>query len=316
MRTLTFGVCALVAACGAGPAPEAAQPLAPQNPSPMVERTRAHERIPERDVPGIAHVLPFDGPAAVTLFVPAAIGPDERPRLLVHFHGAGYLAQQAAAGSEPPYVVVTVHMAAGSDSYDRAFSDPAAFQALMDAVAGALSSGGGPRETDGLTLTAFSAGHGAVRAILRHPRHFDAVDAVLLLDGLHTGYVPPRTVLAEGGDLDPGPLESVVRFARAAAEGRKRLLITHSEIFPGTFASTTETTDRLIDALGLRRAPVLAWGPQGMQQLSSVRCRGLEIRGFAGNTAPDHVDHFHALGSLLGALEGLGGGSDCDGGAP
>ena len=51
-----------------------------------------------------------------------------------------------------------------------------------------------------------------------------------MIDGIHTGYL----------DGKPGPLESKidsealqpVALAREAIAGRKRLLITHSEIFP------------------------------------------------------------------------------------
>jgi hypothetical protein len=32
-----------------------------------------------------------------------------------------------------------------------------------------------------------------------------------------------------------------------------------------------------------------------MQQLSEVRAGRFTLLGFAGNTAPDHVDHLHAL---------------------
>lgn len=35
------------------------------------------------------------------------------------------------------------------------------------------------------------------------------------------------------------------------------MLITHSEIFPGTFASTTETAGYLPDQLGTKRTPAL-----------------------------------------------------------
>jgi hypothetical protein len=30
-----------------------------------------------------------------------------------------------------------------------------------------------------------------------------------------------------------------------------------------------------------------------------VRAGGFELFGFAGNTAPDHVDHFHAMPEFL-----------------
>jgi len=122
---------------------------------------------------------------------------------------------------------------------------------------------------------------------------------VLLLDGMHTSYIPEATVLAAGGALDTTNLVAFADFARAAMRGEKRFVVTHSEIFPGTFASTTETADWLLGALGLRRTPVLRWGPRGMQQLSETRAGRFELHGFAGNSAPDHVDHLHAMPELL-----------------
>jgi acyl-CoA thioesterase-1 len=124
------------------------------------------------------------------------------------------------------------------------------------------------------------------------------VSFVLLLDGLHAGY--------EGGR--PGPLESklvtadlepFVRFARDAAAGKKQLIVTHSEVFPGTFASTTETADYLLREVGVKRTAVLRWGPMGTQQLSEAGRGKLLVAGFAGNSAPDHVDHLHALPEFL-----------------
>ena len=153
-----------------------------------------------------------------------------------------------------------------------------------------------------LTLVGFSAGHGAVRAILREPRHFARIDDILLLDGMHTSYVPEGTVLANGGTIDTTNLVAFASFARAAMRGEKRFLVTHSEIFPGTFASTTETADWLLRAVGLRRTPVLRWGPRGMQQLSEVRSGKFEVLGFAGNSAPDHVDQFQSMPELLSQL--------------
>ena len=71
------------------------------------------------------------------------------------------------------------------------------------------------------------------------------------------------------------------------------------EDVPGTYASTTETADFILTAVQLKRHPVLQWGPGGMQMLSETRAGGLTVLGFAGNTAPDHVDHFHGLPEFL-----------------
>jgi hypothetical protein len=65
------------------------------------------------------------------------------------------------------------------------------------------------------------------------------------------------------------------------------------------FARTTEPADWLLAAIGLRRVAVLRWGPRGMQQLSEARAGGFSLLGYAGNSAPDHVDQLHAMPELL-----------------
>jgi len=109
-------------------------------------------------------------------------------------------------------------------------------------------------------------------------------------------------VLADGGTLDTTGLAPFADFARLAAAGSKRFIITHTEIFPGTFASTTECSDWVLDALALKRVPVLEWGPMGMQLLSRATKGRFEVLGFAGNTAPDHVDIFHGMAAFVERL--------------
>ena len=280
--------------------PAAPPPPAAQNPSPMVEQTRAHERLAPMELRGVTRS--FAGPAGkpVELFVPDGARTSDMVDLVVHFLGAAWLPEQAVAHLGGHTVAAVVNLGAGSGVYHRAFADPAAFDSLLAGVAREVSTAIGRTARIGrVTLVGFSAGHGAVRAILHEPRHFARVDAVLLLDGMHTSYVPEGTVLAAGGALDTTNLVAFADFARAAVRGEKRFVVTHSEIFPGTFASTTETADWLLRVLGLRRTPVIRWGPRGMQQLSEVRAGRFELLGFAGNSAPDHIDHLHAMPELL-----------------
>jgi hypothetical protein len=115
---------------------------------------------------------------------------------------------------------------------------------------------------------------------------------VLAIDGIHTGYT-------DGRGLEREHLEIYAQLARDALARKKQLLITHSEVFPGTFASTTETADWLIGELKLKAKPVLKWGPMRTQQLSEVRKGQFELRGYAGNSAPDHVDQLHSLADYL-----------------
>ena len=63
----------------------------PQNPSPMVEHTRAHERVAKSQPAGDRHELPLG-----TLFIPAALSGESRLPLVIHFHGSDWLPEVAA----------------------------------------------------------------------------------------------------------------------------------------------------------------------------------------------------------------------------
>lgn len=271
----------------------------------MVETTRAHERLAPRALGG--DTLSFTGPGGrpVALYMPAAASGADSLRVVVHFFGASWLPMQAVDALRDGTVAAVVNLGGGSSIYHRTFSDGTAFPSLLDSVqAHVHRRTGRTLPLAPVTLSAFSAGHGAVRVILREPSQAARVGAVLLLDGLHTSYVPEGRPLAEGSVLDSTNLTALRDFARVAQRQDARLLITHSTIFPGTYASTTETADWLLASLGARRTAVLAWGPRGMQQLSEVRLGHFTVLGFAGNSAPDHIDHLHAMPELLAQLLG------------
>ncbi len=222
-----------------------------------------------------------------TLFLPAGMKSANGAELLFFFHGGTWLPEVAARKTRWPSS--RVQAGSGSGTYARLFDDPARFPALLkeaEAKAGV--------HFGRVMLGGWSAGCGAIRQILKAPDAYARVDAALMIDGIHTDYV----------DGKPGPLESKIgaenleiwqQLARDAIAGRKRAIITHSEIFPGTFASTTETADYLLKRLNLTRRPVLKWGPMGLQQLSEARAGRFLLIGYAGNSAPDHVDQLHSL---------------------
>lgn len=310
IRQMATGVAAALWAGAA--AAQVTPPPAAQNPSPMVELTRAHERLTPRELGGRAASIPGPAGKPVEVWIPDGMGAGGGGAgafdLVVHFHGAAWLPQQAVAALGGGAVAAVVNLGAGSGAYGRGFADPGAFDSLLAAVVREVAAGAAVAPHLGhLTLVGFSAGYGGVRAVLREPRHFARVDAVLLLDGLHTSYVPEGRPLADGGELDTAGLAVFADLARAAQRGERRFVVTHSEIFPGTFASTTESADWLLAQLGLVRTPVLRWGPRGMQQLSQAGAGGFEVLGYAGNAAPDHVDHLHALPELLLLTRGRSG---------
>src|SRR5690606_19303725 len=168
--------------------------------SPMVERAREHARLDTAAPAGERFALDGLLPRPITIYVPSrAVGSTE-PQLVVHFNGAPYVAMHAVAAQTRPTVLASVHLGAGSGVYERAFADGGIIQHIRHAVADSLSARAGVRvQLPATVLSGFSAGYGAIRAILRDPAASSTVDAVLLLDGLHVSYVPERTPLAEGG---------------------------------------------------------------------------------------------------------------------
>lgn len=265
----------------------------PQNPSPLVEHTRAHPRLAEQSPPGRRETLEIG-----TLFLPARL--KSPAPLVIHFHGSTWLPDVAAARAGGT-AAITIQLGSGSAVYARPFrSDPALFSRLIREA----EAKGGVRFST-ISLTSWSAGYGAVREILQVPEHYARVARVLLIDGLHTDYVDGRPSSSPSleSQLGTAGLEIFLQFAREAVAGRKRMIVTHSEIFPGTYASTTETADWLLSQLGVPRTRVLRWGPMGTQQLSEARSGRFLLMGYAGNTAPDHVDQLHALPDLLRVLQ-------------
>jgi hypothetical protein len=226
-----------------------------------------------------------------TLFLPQKLARKKRMPLLVHFHGAAWVAETAAA-KDGHWAVITVETGEGSEVYAQQFSNHALFGKMLSEAARKTGIRFGP-----IVLSAWSAGHGAIREILEVPAYYRTVDKVLLVDGLHTAYVSKPN--AAEPTLDADHLAIFLKFARDSVAGRKTMLITHSQIVPGTFASTTETADWLLAHLKLRRRPVSKPGPMDMRELSEVRAGRFRLMGYAGNSAEDHVDQFQSLPALM-----------------
>ena len=258
-----------------------------QNPSPMVEHTREHPRL-EKSVPEGTRTELRKG---IVLFIPAAVEAKRSLSLLVHCHGGHWLPEHAAA--KAGMACLSIQAGSGSGTYTSLFKEEHAFQKMLDIAASTSH-----REFSSVTLSAWSAGCGAVREILRDPSSDAMIQRVILLDGIHTSYKNGKPGPLES-DIDTEKLSSFVRFARKAIAGHKKMFVAHTEIFPGTFASTTETADWLLRELKVQRSAVLRWGPMKTQQLSEANAGGFLLRGFAGNSAPDHVDLLHALPDFL-----------------
>lgn len=271
-----------------------------QFPSPMLDHTRAHQRVNGEEFSGVRCKIGGLVPKPVEVYLPQRNLKRDSVRLLIHFHGATDVPIYAVEKSHEPYCLANIQLGSGSAVYENAFSAEKVLSRLIKMVGDSLDLvSGTEKHFSKIYLSAFSAGYGAVRAILSQPNAERLVNGIILLDGLHTDYVPERQLLAEGGSLNTENLKPFLNYAHLAMQEKTRFIITHSEIFPGTYASTTETADYLIQECRLSRKAVLKWGVLGMQQLSQAQGGNFIVLGFAGNSAPDHVDHFHALFHFL-----------------
>src|SRR5437660_9411271 len=169
------------------------QAPAPQNPSPMVEHSRRHDRMPQTQPDGRRAKL-----SIASLFVSAGSEHKKVVPLVVHFHGPDWLAEAAAVKWKHRVCVVTVQLGAGSGVYSKEFADPQRFEQLLKEA----------EQTTGLTLkpviiSSFSAGYGAVREILKNQENWKHIDGIILEDSLHTSY-----------PIDTATLQPFVEFAQ------------------------------------------------------------------------------------------------------
>ena len=275
-----------------------------QFPSPMVDYSRTHDRVNIEEVSGKQFVIQDILSKSIEVYFPEHSFGSDSLELLIHFHGPSFVPIYAIEISHKPYILANINLGNGSSVYEKAFMENNSLTNLINVIQDSMSIflGENTRFTK-IYLTGFSAGYGAIRAILKNSNLFQLVNGVILLDGLHTDYIPEKQVIANGGKLKTDKLSIFLELAKLAIEEDKIFVVTHSEIFPGTYGSTTETADYLIQESGLSRKAVLKWGVLGMQQTSEARKGNFIVLGFAGNSAPDHIDHFHALFEFLQYFE-------------
>lgn len=269
-----------------------------QYPSPMVDYTRAHHRISLDSIsaPGITVTLAAD--IQGRLYLPNKWKNENNIPLLIHFHGDSRVAQYAVDQQTEPWILFHCHWGSGSSAYSGPISDLGA-DGMLDSVIKAVQDRVPEVSVSGIYLSSWSAGYGAIRSIIRNEKTAERINGILLMDGLHCSYVPSQKVISDGGALDSVQMHPFANWAKMATLGKKSFLITHSAVFPGTYASTTETADYLLHMLDIQRQPLLAEGPVGMQQTSVATKGNFRVMSFAGNSAPDHIDHYHGMGVLL-----------------
>lgn len=216
--------------------------------------------------------------------------------LLIHFHGAPSVLEAAFDKSGIDGVLVVYNWGIGSGKYEDAFGAPGAFRQLLDSIENGVRelcpTAAAPKR---LGLSAWSAGYGAIWRILDRQVDAARVDAVLLSDGLHAGFVGNE----RERQVNPAQMAAFTLFADQAVADKRLFAITHSTI-PTPYASTTETADYLLDAEGVQRVQVSLPGPRPDMELTSMADRGsFHVRGFAGQDKAAHASQLHSFGDLL-----------------
>lgn len=234
---------------------------------------------------------------------PAFSSADGRYDLVIHFHGNTDLVEESYARLPLNAVVVMMNLGRNSGPYEDRFANPLALPEILGRVQATMEKRGLRNPSlRRFALSAWSAGYGAVLRTLEHTALADQVNAVVLLDGIHCGYQPgTKTLILER-------LAPFERFARAAMEGKKLFSITHSEISPvGNYAGTKETTDALLQRVGVARTPGGETPPQlalaaidGVIARKSIRplvprseatSGELHVRGYVGDQPETHSMH-------------------------
>lgn len=274
-KVFTFALALGIAACGhAAPAPVPPPVAAPAPPPPPPKAT-----FGSFHGSGFGAWLAPDDP-----FVDATGGFD----LFVEFN-AGMMAEKDVRELGARFVWACMqNLGMGTTGYWDAFEDMNHFGAIVaDVERGVQKSTG---RTDAhvrrLGLVGWSAGYAAVQQILRVPKYYDRIGAVVLLDGLHTGFQkrPDGTPTKEPELRTIGP---ILRFAEDATRGTKVFVFTHSAIVPPDYASTTDVAEAMIRRFGATRDG------------DSASVGDFHVLAHGGQSQKDHVDNLHLLAPVL-----------------
>ncbi len=251
--------------------------------------------------PGFGHYHPWPvGKDAIRLLMPkrSPLTADQGFDLIIHFHGSNAI-RKLIVDEVDNIVIVGINLGAGALTYGRPFEHPDSFPTLLRNIENAVAaySGNNKAHIRHLALTGWSAGYGAIRAILRHPDR-DRVDAVALLDGLHSDYEEENSHQLNADQMAP-----FVRFAQRAAKSRKFLFLSHSSIIPPGYSSTTETTHYLTRKLGI---PVK--GSKGkdsplLQRYEQAKRGQFLMQGYLGKEKIDHCAQLALISPVVKSLQ-------------
>ena len=247
------------------------------------------------------------------LFVPRTFASaDGRYDLYLHFHGNTRVVLESAEHAGLDAIVAVVNLGVNSAPYLDAYAVPGSLEALLDSIDRAVAERGltSPRLRR-LAVGSWSGGYGAVSRVLELGRESrEKLDAVLVLDGIHCGYLEEDPKALNVRIISP-----FLYAVKHAAAGQMLFSITHSEIEPAGYAGTQRTAGYLLDVVRASRgAPGIApehvqiRAAEGavskklekrMEPLSETVVGTFRVRGYRGNTPEHHMAHLLQMGATV-----------------
>ena len=234
--------------------------------------------------------------------------------LLLHFHGNVKVVVESAVAAKLNAAVAVVNLGTGSARYQDFYAAPGMYEELLENITAAIGRRGlvEPRLRR-VALSAWSAGYGAISTILMQRRGRDPLDALLVLDGIHTGYKDGRA-----GELVARRLAPFVEATHAAASEDLLFSITYSEIEPPGYAGSRTTAEHLMGVasshgevaevelsvpvyrkLPAMRGAVSKEDAKRLEPIDDRRVGSFHIRGFRGNTKGHHMAHLFQMGATV-----------------
>ena len=214
--------------------------------------------------------------------------------LVIHFHGHEPIRKEFVKTSNG-VVLVGIDLGIGSGAYQTGFGAPQAYTRLIASVEAEMAkrSGNAKAHVRKLALSAWSAGYGAIDSILRQTGGKN-IDAVILLDGLHTGYDNAQTKT-----LKPLQMEPFAKYAKQAAAGKSFMFVSQSSIIPPGYSSTTETSDYLIKFVGGKPVKTKREDVLGLDMFRKYDKGNFHVRGYDGDDKPDHCAHLGLIAGIM-----------------
>jgi len=228
------------------------------------------------------------------LFLPQGAQPDASGSfdLTLHLHGAPAVVETNFLTARCPGVLANVTLQGLSAAYEERFKDSNVFWRILRETATTLQDPTAPPpRVRHVLVSSFSAGFGGVRQLLENPDIFARIDAVIMADSIYAGFAGNPVERK----VNPDHMRGFLQFARAAADGRKRFLVSHTQLHTPTYASTRETADYLIAQLGGTREAMTESWPGNLRLLSRFQKGQCLILGFDGDTGQHHMEHLRQI---------------------